>query len=151
MPHAVLHQPPRDRRPGMSSLNQSGAESKKTVITAASAGGLIAALLASVCCIGPVAFAALGIGIGATGFLAGTAGVLKTLLPYRPLFIGLTAVCLGVSFYLAYRKSSSLDSSCHTCVPGAGSRPNRLLLWIIAGLAVALVLAPYWLELATGS
>ncbi|MBP8153735.1 MAG: hypothetical protein KAX87_00520, partial [Nitrospira sp.] len=95
--------------------------------------------------------AALGVGVGATGFLADTAGLLKVLLPYRPLLIGLTMVFLGCSFYFAYRKPAIGNAACQTCVPVSGARPNRLLLWIIAGLAVALVLAPYWLELATGS
>ncbi len=135
----------------MSSLNQSGAESKETVITAASAGGFIAALLASVCCIGPVVFAALGVGVGATGFLAGTAGALKGLLPYRPVFIGLALVLLGMSFYFAYRKPAIVDASCQACMPGTGARTNRLLVWILAALAVALVLAPYWLEPWTAS
>jgi mercuric ion transport protein len=113
--------------------------------------GLVAAFLASICCIGPVIFAALGVGVGATGLLAHTAGVLKVLLPYRPVFIGLAALLLGVSFYLAYRKPVGRETSCQACMPASGFRPNRWLLWIIAGLTVALVLAPYWLELATGS
>ncbi|MCI0428436.1 MAG: hypothetical protein L0Z46_10515 [Nitrospiraceae bacterium] len=126
-------------------------ETAKAATTASTAGGLLAAFLASICCIGPVVFAALGVGVGATGFLADTAGVLKALLPYRPLFIGLTMILLGWSFYFAYRKPAVGDVSCHACVPASGVRSNRWLLWIIAGLAVALVLAPYWLELATGS
>lgn len=129
----------------------SPAKSSKSAMAGSSAGGLLAAFLASICCIGPFVFAALGVGVGATGFLAGTAGVLKALLPYRPLFIGLTAVLLGIGFYLAYRKPRAVEAACQACVPASGTRPNRLLLWIVAGLAVALVLAPYWLELATGS
>jgi mercuric ion transport protein len=127
------------------------AETAKGVMTASSAGGLVAALLASVCCIGPVIFAALGVDVGATGILASPAGLLKALLPYRPLFIGLTMVFLGCSFYFAYRKPAVGDASCQACVPVSGSRPNRLLLWIITGLALALVLAPYWLEPVAGS
>ncbi len=122
-----------------------------TATTAGAAGGLLAAFLASICCIGPVVFAALGVGVGATGFLADTAGVLKALLPYRPVFVGLAALLIGVSFYLAYRKPAIGHAACQTCVSVSGARPNRLLLWIIAGLAAALVLAPYWLELAVGS
>lgn len=109
-------------------------------------GGLVAAFFASICCIGPVVFAALGVGVGATGFLAGTAGFLKALLPYRPWFIGLTILLLGLSFYVAYRKPRAGEPSCQTCDPDSGSHPNRVLLWIIAALAVVLVLAPYWLE-----
>lgn len=141
-------------RPGaVSSFGTTGSppETPHAAMTVSTTGGLLAAFLASICCIGPVVFAALGVGVGATGFLANTAGGLKALLPYRPLFIGLTAVLLGVGFYLAYRKPTLGEASCQACVPVSGFRPNRWLLWIIAGLAVALILAPYWLELATGS
>ena len=125
-------------------------ETTKAATMAGTAGGLLTAFLASICCIGPVVFAALGVGVGATGFLADTAGVLKALLPYRPLFIGLTMILLGISIYLAYRKPTVGDVSCQACVPSSGVRSNRRLLWIIVGLAVALVFAPYWLEFATG-
>lgn len=124
-------------------------ETTKAAVTASTAGGLLTAFLASICCIGPVVFAALGVGVGATGFLADTAGVLKSLLPYRPLFIGMTMIFLGISISLAYRKPTVGDTSCRTCVPSSGVRSHRRLLWIIVGLAVALVLAPYWLEFAT--
>ncbi len=140
--------------PGATSSASTAAPLSKTAhaaMTAGSAGGLLAAFLASICCIGPVVFAALGVGVGATGVLADTAGLLKVLLPYRPLLIGLTMVFLGCSFYFSYRKPAIGNAACQTCVPVSGACPNRLLLWVIAGLAVALVLAPYWLELATGS
>ncbi len=128
--------------------NGSVAEPKKTVITAASLGGLITAFLASICCIGPVVFAALGVGVGATGFLAGTAGFLKVLLPYRLWFIGLTVLLLGLSFYLAYRKpKSAVCAPGQVCAPGATSGTNRTLLWVLAVLALGLLLAPYWLGL----
>lgn len=117
-------------------------------VTILSVSGLSAALLASICCIGPLVFAALGVGVGTTGSLAGTAGVLKGLLPYRPAFIGLTILLLGIGFYLAYWKSDSAR-----CAPGkvcAQGNPrcrNRTWLWIMASLALVLVLAPYWLGL----
>jgi mercuric ion transport protein len=126
-------------------LNGSVAKPKKTVITAASMGGLITALLASICCIGPVVFAALGVGVGATGFLAGTAGFLKALLPYRPAFIGLTLLLMGSSFYLAYRRPKSALCTPGTVCPPGGT--NRTLLWVLAVLALVLILAPYWLGL----
>ncbi len=117
-------------------------------ITVTSISGLIAAFLASLCCIGPLVFAALGVGVGATGTLAGTAGFLKSLLPYRPWFIGLTILLLGMGFYFAYWKPES-----EQCAPGEGCAQghsksgNRTWLWIMASLAVVLVLAPYWLGL----
>jgi mercuric ion transport protein len=112
-------------------------------------GGLVAAFFASLCCIGPLVFAALGVGVGATGFLAATAGVLKDLLPYRPVFIGLTVLLLGLSFYLAYRKPRAVCTPGAMCAPSAASSVNRTWLWSIAIFAIVLVLAPYWLEILT--
>ena len=108
--------------------------------------GLVAAFFASICCIGPVVFAALGVGMGATGFLAGTAGFLKVLLPYRPVFIGLAMLLLGISFYLAYRRpKSAVCASGEVCVPGTLSGANRTVLWVLAVLALVLIFTPYWL------
>ncbi len=105
----------------------------------------MAAFLASLCCIGPLVFAALGVGIGGTGLLAGTAGFLKGLLPYRPWFIGLTVLLLGVSFYLARRKPTSACAPGSVCAPRETTRASRVLLWVVTAVALVLVLAPYWL------
>jgi mercuric ion transport protein len=120
----------------------------KSSVTILSVGGLSAALLASVCCIGPLVFAALGVGIGATGFLAVAAGFLKELLPYRPVFIGLTVLLLGIGFYLAYGKPQS--AACEpgvACTSETRSGVSRAWFWVMATFAVALILAPYWLGL----
>lgn len=120
----------------------------KSSMTILSVGGLSAALLASVCCIGPLVFAALGVGIGATGFLAGAAGLLKGLLPYRPVFIGLTILLLSIGFYLAYGKPQSVVCEPgEACAPGTGSGVSRAWFWIMAAVALVLILAPYWLGL----
>lgn len=112
-------------------------------------GGLVAALFASLCCIGPLVLGVLGVGVGATGFWADTAGTLKSLLPYRPVFIGLTVLLLSLSLYLAYRKPKTACIPGGTCVPRADSRVNRTVLWCLAIFAIVLVLAPYWLEIVT--
>lgn len=110
----------------------------------------MAAFVASLCCIGPLVLAALGVGVGATGFWADTAGVLKGIFPYRPLFISLTALLLGFSFYLAYRKPKAPECAPgERCAPGAMIETNRLVLWMLAAFALALLLAPYWLEILT--
>lgn len=117
------------------------------VSTTTAVGGVVAAVVSSVCCLGPLLLAALGVGAGATGFWAGTADVMKALLPYRPLFIVVALVCFAVSFYLVYRRPVV------TCGPGGGCerptqhRVTRWLLWTLAGLAVVFITAPYWLGL----
>jgi mercuric ion transport protein len=111
------------------------------------AGGLMAAFFASICCIGPLVLAALGVGVGATGFLAGTAGFLKALLPYRPAFIGLTGFLVGTSFYLAYRKPKTAFLSGDDYRSKESSGSKWVWLWPLTVLALALILAPYWLGL----
>ncbi|MBI3365810.1 MAG: hypothetical protein HY033_13000 [Ignavibacteriae bacterium] len=66
---------------------------KKTTLT--TFGGAVAAVVASLCCIGPVLVA--GIGIGSLGAFA----VFEN---YRPYLIGATVLLLLGAFYLVYRK-----------------------------------------------
>ncbi|GEM_PF-580644 len=128
-----------------STRNAQTVHAERAALTATSTGSLVAAFLASVCCIGPLVFAALGVGIGGTGLLAGAAGFLKGLLPYRPWFIGLTVLLLGVSFYLACRKPTSACAPGSICALRETTRASRVLLWVVTAIALGLVLAPYWL------
>jgi len=99
-------------------------------------GSVLAGLLASACCIGPLLLGA--VGLGSLGFAAALA-------PFRPWFLGLTAVLLGVGFYLAYRRVQGA-----TCEPGgacsvpASRRNPRIVLWSVAVLAFGLATYPYW-------
>src|SRR5262249_15361860 len=98
-------------------------------------GSVIAGLLASICCIGPLAVGALG--LGSVSFAAALA-------PLRPWFLGLTAF-IGLGFYLA-----SGPSSHEVCAHGAGwARPasrggRRVALWLVTILAVGLAMSPSW-------
>jgi mercuric ion transport protein len=90
---------------------------------------------------------ALGVGVGATGFWAGTAGFLKVLLPYRPWFIGAAGLCFAVSGYLVYRKPAGVCGSGVPCQQEPPMRFMRRLLWLLATLALVFITAPYWLGL----
>ncbi len=117
----------------------------KSTASIASFGGVIAAFLASLCCIGPVLFAAVGVGVGATGILASTAGFLKAFVPYRPFFILVSLVAIGTAFYLVYRKPVA---SCTTRPDYADSRSRSksiFFLWISTVLILLFVLSPNWL------
>lgn len=103
------------------------------------AGSLISALFASVCCIGPVFFAVLGVGAGATGLLADTARTLSWLTPFRPIFIIITFLFLGIGFYKAYRVDDCEGGKCIT----ANKRRDRIMLWFITILVTILILYPY--------
>ncbi|MCP9453455.1 MAG: mercuric transporter MerT family protein [Nitrospira sp.] len=119
----------------------------RRVSTTTAVGGVVAAVVSSVCCLGPLLLAAVGVGAGATGFWAGTADVMKALLPYRPLFIAAAVGCFAVSFYLVYRRPVVACGSDGVCERPAQHRVTRWLLWTLAGLALAFIMAPYWLGL----
>ena len=111
----------------------------------ASIGGIIAAFLASLCCIGPVLFAALGVGVGATGILASTAGFLKAFVPYRPFFIVVAMVAIGTGFYLVYRKPKAACASDPPCSNSRIRSKSVVFLWMATVLILFFVLSPYWL------
>jgi mercuric ion transport protein len=139
----------KERGSSTQSMQRNIPESRKQegTSTATSVSGVVAAFFASLCCIGPLLLAALGVGVGATGFWAGAAGFLKALLPYRPWFIGAAGFCFAISFYLVYRKPAGDCESDAVCQPGANARFMQRLLWTLVALALVFITAPYWLGL----
>lgn len=112
--------------------------------TAASAGGAVVAGFASaLCCLGPLIFAALGIG---------GAGLLVKLEAYRPYFAAVTLALLGAGFYFTYRrpKAAAADATegpaCDCALPRA-NRFGRVMLWVatlfVAGFLTFPYLAPH--------
>jgi mercuric ion transport protein len=99
-------------------------------------GSIIAAFLASICCLGPLVLGGLGLGTV----------LVATFAPLRPYFLGLSAVLLGLGFYLVYRKPK-LVPACQdeTCPP----RPPRkqaakVMLWLAAAAVLALAFFPQY-------
>jgi mercuric ion transport protein len=94
------------------------------------------ALGASACCIGPVLFSLLGAGA------LGAASV--KLEPYRPWFMGLTVLLVGMAFYGAYRPNQA--EACHDgiCTPQS-RRTAKVLAWVVAVMAAILIAFPYYI------
>lgn len=93
-------------------------------------GGVFAGLAASLCCIGPLVALSLGFGsFAASAWFA----------QWRPVFLGVTLVLLGLAWYLTYRRPKA------DCADGSCARPPgkavRLSLWL--GTVVALAAAIY--------
>src|SRR5882724_10846636 len=93
-------------------------------------GSVIAAVAASICCVGPLVAVRLGVGsLAASG-----------LQKWRPLFLGVTFVLLGAAWYLTYRRprieGCAEGASCATKPAAKGS---KIVLWIATAFAVALV------------
>lgn len=110
-------------------------------------GSILSAFFSSLCCAGPLIFTALGVSAGTTGFLASGAQFAKGLVPYRPLFIGLTFVLLGIGFFSVYRKKTdcATDSACSI----KNIHRIKIALWIITGIAIILILTPYILAIGS--
>ena len=100
-------------------------------------GAVVSGLLASGCCLGPLLFAAIGLG---------GAGLLAKFEAYRPIFTVATFGLLGVGFWFTYRKPKvALGDACGCEYPKA-NRLGRVLLWIAAVVAVAFWAFPYIAE-----
>ncbi|MEE9193723.1 MAG: mercuric transporter MerT family protein [Thermodesulfobacteriota bacterium] len=100
-------------------------------------GVIIAAIVASVCCVGPLLL--LGLGIGGAWV-----GNLTALEPFRPYLMGLTLFILGYAFYKIYSKPKVEE-----CEPGSycanpkADRNNKIILWISTVFVISLLAFPY--------
>jgi mercuric ion transport protein len=94
------------------------------------AGGILAALAASACCVLPFVLFSLGVG-------GAWMSNLTALAPYQPYFIAAAGVFLGFGYWLVYRDRRTSCAQDEAC---ARPLPNRLVL---SGLiaATALVIA----------
>lgn len=100
------------------------------------AGAIGSAIAASVCCLGPIVLALLGLG--------GAALLLKFELD-RPDFLGATVLALGGAFSLTYRRPSS-----ESCAPGAAcANPStrgrqKIALWGVTAIVFLIAGFPYY-------
>lgn len=108
---------------------------KSGPVNAPLTGGVIAGLAASICCIGPLVFVALGVGGAA-------AGLVEFFTPLRPIFIGLALLFLG---FAAYR----LFFVPKVCAPGTACADprtlrNQRLLFIGVVIVTSVLVAFPW-------
>ena len=98
--------------------------------------GVLAGIGASVCCVGPLVLLALGI----SGAWIGSLTLME---PYRPIFIVLTLIFLG----LAFRKLYLVPQACAPGTPCAEPRTivrQRVTFWIIGVLLLGLLAVPWF-------
>ncbi len=102
-------------------------------------GGVLASIGASVCCVGPLLLLSLGIG-------GAWIGNLTALEPYRPVFIVLVLVFLGLAFRKLYLVSRSCDSEAN-CDADRTESAQRFIFWIVAPLLLGLIAVPWLMPL----
>src|SRR5713101_4719282 len=99
-----------------------------------SIGGVIAAIFASLCCIGPVMLALAGVG--------GIA-VFSVFEVYRPYLVGLTILLIAIAFFFTYRKR---EVKCEdgTCKMQSAGRWNKMVPWCATLVAANAIAFPYF-------
>lgn len=107
--------------------------------TAGLGAGFVSAVAASICCIGPIAAATLGLT---------SLGALARFESLRPWFTALTLGFLSLAFFLSYGRRRSTE-----CVPGSlcdahGEerirRVSRTVLWAAALIVLVVLTFPIW-------
>jgi mercuric ion transport protein len=101
--------------------------------------GSLAAVLASICCLGPLVLVAIGI----SGAWIGNLTVLE---PYRPIFIGVALVAL----FFAYRRIFRPVQACkpeEVCAVPQVKTAQKIIFVIVAALTGIAVAFPYLLPL----
>lgn len=99
-------------------------------------GGIAAALLGSLCCVGPLLFVAFGVG----------AGFGAAFEPLRPLFGVLMLAAFAAGFYTVYGRHAR-EVACapgEACAVPRSRTRDKVTLWTAAILAVALWTFPSW-------
>ena len=98
-------------------------------------GGIAAAFLGALCCVGPLLFVAFGIGAGLAG----------TMEPLRPLFGGVMVAAFALGFYSVHgRKTTPPAGADGTCSVTRSRTRDRLILWAALLIAIVLWTFPTW-------
>ena len=101
--------------------------------------GVIAGVTASVCCVGPLLLLTLGVS-------GSWIGNLSAMEPYRPIFIGITLLFLG----LAYRKLYLLPQRCAVdapCAQPASLHKQRIAFWLVTLIVISMIAFPWYAPL----
>lgn len=99
-------------------------------------GAVIAALAASLCCIGPLLFVVLGVGAfgAATAFESA-----------RPYLLGATVLLLAFGFYRTYFRREQACAPGEVCAIKPVNRAGRIGLWLASAAVLAFALSPYYI------
>lgn len=108
-------------------------DKSKALQKATLGGSILAAITASLCCIGPLVAVALGAG----GFAA--SAVFEK---WRPVFLGITLLLLALAWYLTYRKPKTACEEGSVCATKPVSKWNKVVLWFATGAVLVTAAFP---------
>jgi copper chaperone CopZ len=103
-------------------------------LSLSAAGGIITAVVASLCCIGPILVVLLGVG---------SIGAFSVFENFRPYLIGVTILLLGLGFYFVYRKRE-VQCEDGTCKIQSAGKWNKIGIWSATFLAAIAIAFPYF-------
>jgi mercuric ion transport protein len=104
-------------------------------------GGLFAGLLASVCCVGPLALVTVGIS-------GAWISNLTLLQPYRWVFIGIALVFMALARRRIYRAPAAAECESGTvCALPQSNRVYRVMFWVVSALVLLAFAFPYFAPL----
>jgi copper chaperone CopZ len=99
-------------------------------------GAVVAAITASLCCVGPVLFALFGLGaFGAAAFFVSA----------RPYLLSGAGLLLAFGFYWVYFRKRPACVPGESCATKPVNRVGRAGLWIASVAVIAFALAPYYI------
>lgn len=103
-------------------------------------GGVLGALLASTCCIVPLALISLGVS-------GAWIGSLTALEPYKPIFIGVAVVFLVAGFWRVYYRKSEPCGEGTLCARPESSLITKTALWVATVLVLLALTIDLWAPL----
>ena len=108
-------------------------DKSKALQKATLGGSILAAITASLCCIGPL----VAVLLDASGFAA--SAVFEK---WRPVFLGVTFALLALAWYLTYRKPKAACAEGSVCATKPVSKWNKVALWFATGAVLVTAAFP---------
>ena len=104
------------------------------------AGGVAGAILASTCCVLPLALVTLGV----SGAWIGNFTALE---PFKPVFIAVAAVFIGLGFWQVYFRPQAKCEDGSYCARPQSALVTQIALWLAAALVILAATIDWWAPL----
>ena len=103
-------------------------------------GGVVGAILASICCIGPLVLLSLGVS-------GAWIGNLTALEPYKPVFAAIALVFVGLGFRQVYFRPRTVCEPGSYCARPQSAIITKIALWSATVLVIASLTLNWWAPL----